>query len=183
MSFCARLPALPFAFLLVLCACSDSPHPTASAQTSAGSRAPEALVLAAAKSDGVPQQPPSDRAAASGDARSTQAREVTDKRVRATAGSERAHAIAVRQWNRFQVVMKRCAEAPLSARQACLASARDDYRAAKVNCGALPGPQRKECVKYAKLWADTETDLPIEAEVEHAETAATPPDSPAAPAN
>jgi hypothetical protein len=79
--------------------------------------------------------------------------------------------------------MKRCAEAPMSARQACLAGARDDYRAARVNCTALPAPQRKECVKYAKLWADTETDLPVDDNAgDHGETAATPAEA-AAPAN
>jgi hypothetical protein len=86
----------------------------------------------------------------------------------------RAQSRAVRRWDAFRASMKRCVAVPLSDRGQCLAEARDGYRSANINCSALPGGQHKECLKYAKLWADTETDVPTAEAQQDEGPAATP---------
>jgi hypothetical protein len=73
--------------------------------------------------------------------------------------AQRARAGTARRWDQFQAAIQRCVTVPVSAREHCLAEARDAYRSAHLDCAALPGRERKECVKYGKLWADTATDL------------------------
>jgi hypothetical protein len=82
-----------------------------------------------------------------------------------------------RRWDEFQAAMGRCVAVTLSAREQCLADARDAYRSAKLDCAALPGRERQECLKYSKLWEDRETDVPTAAAT-RGQDAATPPRSP-----
>jgi hypothetical protein len=79
--------------------------------------------------------------------------------------------LAARRWDEFQAAIKRCVAVALSAREQCLAEARDTYRSANFDCAALPGREHKECLKYAKLWEDTQMDVPTGA-VAHDESAA-----------
>jgi hypothetical protein len=78
------------------------------------------------------------------------------------------------RWNEFQAVVRRCVSVPLSERQQCLAGARDAFRAANPDCAALSSRDRKECRKYAKLWEDTELDLPTAAATDDEAPAAVP---------
>jgi hypothetical protein len=86
----------------------------------------------------------------------------------------RTRSPTARRWEEFQATMGRCVAVDLSAREQCLAEARDAYRSANLDCAALPGRERKECLKYAKLWADTEADVPTAAVTHDEEPAAIP---------
>jgi hypothetical protein len=70
--------------------------------------------------------------------------------------------------------MRRCVDADLSAREQCLAEARDSFRSADLDCAELPGGDRKECLKYAKLWEDAAADIPTAAVTHDEEPAAIP---------
>lgn len=80
--------------------------------------------------------------------------------------------LTARRWDEFQAAIKRCVAVALSARGQCLAEARDTYRSANIDCAALPGREHKECLKYAKLWTDTEMDVPTGAVPHEEESAA-----------
>ncbi len=84
----------------------------------------------------------------------------TSRHHKAGRGPRRARSLTARKWEEFRASIAKCVEVPLSAREACLAEARTRFREAKVDCRLLPGVQRKECVKYAKLWEDRQVDLP-----------------------
>ena len=80
--------------------------------------------------------------------------------------------LTARRWDEFQATIKRCVAVTLSAREQCLAEARDTYRSANFDCAALPGREHNECLKYAKLWEDTEMDVPTGAVTHDEESAA-----------
>jgi hypothetical protein len=82
--------------------------------------------------------------------------------------------LTARRWDEFQAAIKRCLAVTLSAREQCLAEARHTYRSANFDCAALPGREHKECLKYAKLWEDTEIDVPTAAVTHDEEPAAIP---------
>ena len=80
--------------------------------------------------------------------------------------------VTARRWDEFQAAIKRCVAVTLSAREQCLAEARDTYRSAKFDCATLPRPEREECLKYAKLWENTEMDVPTGTATHDEESAA-----------
>ena len=88
-----------------------------------------------------------------------------------------ARSPTARRWDQFQAAMERCVAVTLTAREQCLAEARDAYRSANIDCAALPRRERQQCLQYAKLWEDVETDEPTAA-VTHDEEPATAPTSP-----
>jgi hypothetical protein len=94
--------------------------------------------------------------------------------------AKRTRSPTARRWDEFQAAMERCVAVNLSAREQCLADARDAYRSANFDCAALPRRERQECVQYAKLWQDAETDIPTAAVTHDEEPAAIPaaPDDP-----
>jgi hypothetical protein len=158
-----RPSTFSFALIVVLGSCSksadlaphnaagpvDEPQQFANAPKSGGTG--DAVHLSAAAPEQPAQKAATDVAPKAGEKPRPNTAQDEAKRARSTTA---------RRWNAFQATIKKCVAVPITEREQCLAGARDRYRSAKFNCTALPGRDRDECVKYAKLWKDTKIDAP-----------------------
>ena len=163
------------ALIIALCGCSKSDHVAANTTPAPAENALQPAI-APTKNDphdaaripaSEPKQSAKKVAAETGAKEKPRVNPADDR-------AKRSRSLTARRWEKFQAAMKRCAAVALSAREPCLAEARDAYRSANFDCTALPGRERKECLKYAKLWEDTETDVPKAAVTQDEEPAAVP---------
>jgi hypothetical protein len=170
-----RPSIVPLALLLALCACSKSDGDAPSQAAPESNTLRPAVEPTQAEVDTAPRmsavEPKHPEPAA---AEASPRPEGKQKASAAPDGANRTRSLAVRRWNGFQAVVQRCVSVPIGEREQCLADARDAYRAAKVDCTALSTRDRKECVKYAKLWQDTEMDVPTAAVTHDEDRAAAP---------
>jgi hypothetical protein len=66
------------------------------------------------------------------------------------------------RWDRFQTMVNGCDTKTRSAKEECLANARDTFRTANFKCEALGAEQRTSCLQFAERWNSAGADAPGE---------------------
>jgi hypothetical protein len=165
------------ALIAALCSCSKSDDAATNETAAAPENALQSPIDPARNDTSDSPQVPASEPEQNAEKAATQTAPEGDEKKRPNAayeGAKRTRSLTERRWDTFQAAMQRCVTADLNAREQCLADARDAYRSADLNCAALPGRDRNECLKYAKLWEDTEADIPTAAVTHDEEPAAIP---------